>query len=70
MTTLSNNVGAIINTGSTALHHAAENGHEAIVRLLLNKGVDVTVKDTDGREGEGLGSSPNMCWIESAVLVM
>jgi hypothetical protein len=35
--------------GETALHGAARNGHEAVVRLLLlEKEVDVDVKDNDG----------------------
>jgi ankyrin repeat protein len=33
----------------TALQWAAERRHEATVRLLLEKGVDVSAKDKDGR---------------------
>jgi ankyrin repeat protein len=39
--------GANINTkwnGATVLHEAALNGREAVVQLLLNKGVDANVK--------------------------
>jgi hypothetical protein len=36
------------NYGSTALHSAAENGHKAVVRLLLEKGADVAAKDKIG----------------------
>jgi hypothetical protein len=35
-------------TGRTALHHASKNGHEAIVRQLLNRGADKMVKDRRG----------------------
>ena len=36
-------------SSTTALHRAAENGHEAVVRLLLEKGADVKAKNKDGR---------------------
>jgi ankyrin repeat protein len=44
------------NDGRTALHLAAENGHEAVVQLLLMHMVDVDVKDNDenGYEAEVL----------------
>jgi ankyrin repeat protein len=32
----------------TPLHKAAENGHEAVVRLLLERKADVNAKDNDG----------------------
>jgi ankyrin repeat protein len=35
--------------GPTALHSAAENGHEAVVRLLLEKEVDVNMTDENKR---------------------
>jgi ankyrin repeat protein len=35
--------------GATALHMAAGNGQEAVVRLLLKRGADVSAKDGDGR---------------------
>jgi ankyrin repeat protein len=33
----------------TALHRAAQRGHETIVQLLLANGADVTAKDLSGR---------------------
>lgn len=36
-------------TGRTALHYAAENGHSNIVALLLAHGVDSNLVDSDGR---------------------
>ena len=35
--------------GQTPLSWAAENGHEAVVKLLLEKGADVECKSNDGR---------------------
>lgn len=35
--------------GWTALHRAAQNGHEATVRLLLNHGADVQARDIRGK---------------------
>ena len=34
--------------GCSALHAAAEMGHEAVVRTLLEKGAAVDAKDTEG----------------------
>jgi len=34
--------------GQTALHHAAKNGYEAIIRLLLERGADKMAKDYHG----------------------
>lgn len=34
--------------GSTALHRAAVAGHAAVVRLLLDAGADVSIRDCDG----------------------
>jgi ankyrin repeat protein len=36
------------NTGSTALHVAAQNGHDACVRLLLTRGAEVNAIDQVG----------------------
>ncbi|KAH6955703.1 ankyrin repeat-containing domain protein, partial [Ilyonectria sp. MPI-CAGE-AT-0026] len=38
--------------GRTALHRAADRGHEAVVRVLLEKGADVTIKDKKGRTAQ------------------
>jgi ankyrin repeat protein len=35
--------------GQTPLSRAAENGHEAVVKLLLEKGAELETKDKDGR---------------------
>ena len=35
--------------GKTALHVAAEKGHAAVARLLVEKGANVGAKDKDGR---------------------
>jgi ankyrin repeat protein len=35
--------------GKTALHHAAENGHDEIVKILIDRGADVNTKDAAGR---------------------
>lgn len=43
--------------GSTPLHTAALQGHETIVKLLLEKGADVNVKDRDGRTALHMASS-------------
>lgn len=37
------------NAGRTPLSHAAENGHEAVINLLLEKGAEVDLKDNSGR---------------------
>ena len=49
-------VGGKDKDGRTALHLAAENGHEAVVQLLLKHMVDVDAKDNDenGYEAEVL----------------
>jgi ankyrin repeat protein len=35
--------------GQTAVHNAAGDGHEAVVRLLLEKEVDFEARDKDGK---------------------
>jgi len=45
---LSESLDAKDNAGQTALHHAAEKGHEAITRLLLQRGANKMAKDNDG----------------------
>jgi ankyrin repeat protein len=39
----------------TALYLAAENGHEAVVRLLLEHKVDIDAKDNDGWTSRYIG---------------
>lgn len=39
--------------GSTPLHLAAVNGHEGVVRLLVAKGADTSVKVRAARSGPG-----------------
>jgi len=36
------------NLGQRALHHAVQNGHEAIAQLLLQKGANRAAKDKEG----------------------
>lgn len=45
---VSENLDAKDNAGQTALHHAAEKGHEAITRLLLQQGANKMAKDNNG----------------------
>jgi hypothetical protein len=33
--------------GATALHHAAFGGHRAVVRLLVEKGADINIRDSE-----------------------
>ena len=40
--------------GNTALHYAAERGHEACLKLLLDADSDVTATGKVGREGCGV----------------
>jgi ankyrin repeat protein len=37
------------NTGATALFAAASRGHCQVVNMLLEKGADPAIKDSDGR---------------------
>jgi len=34
--------------GSTSLHRASQQGHDEVVKLLLSKGADIRLKDSDG----------------------
>jgi ankyrin repeat protein len=43
--------------GLTLLHHAAENGHEALVHLLLENGADVKAKEDKGLRALDLAAS-------------
>ncbi|KAF8248526.1 ankyrin, partial [Wilcoxina mikolae CBS 423.85] len=36
-------------SGRTALHHAAENGHESILQMLLDQGVNKDISDNLGQ---------------------
>ena len=40
--------------GFTALHEAAQNGSEKVVKLLLDSGADPNVRTTDGRTPLGI----------------
>ena len=43
--------------GNSALHYAAQNGHAAVVELLISAGATVDAADEDGRGlGEVFGS--------------
>jgi ankyrin repeat protein len=37
-----------VSSGSTALHWAARNGHEAVVRLLVEHKAEANAKDNNG----------------------
>jgi hypothetical protein len=43
--------------GRTALHHAADGGHENAIKLLLRKGADPTILDDDGNLPADLASA-------------
>ena len=34
--------------GQTALHYGATNGHADVVRVLLRRGVDISIRDANG----------------------
>jgi ankyrin repeat protein len=42
--------------GYSALHEAAEEGHEAVVRLLLEKGAEIDAKCLQGKTAEQLAA--------------
>ena len=49
--------------GRSALHWAANEGHEAVAEVLLAKGADVNLQDNDGtRCIEGLGDGGAWVW--------
>jgi len=54
--------------GATALHFAAENGHEAVVRLLLNRKVAIDSRRADGSTALHLACSNR--WPNCAQLLM
>ena len=48
------NIQAENGVGWTALHWAAEDGHEAVVNVLLEKGADANIQTEDGDERTAL----------------
>ncbi|GFV15640.1 ankyrin-3, partial [Trichonephila clavipes] len=50
------NINAATNRGLTPLHLAARNGHSEIVKYFVDKGADLTVKNTDGRTPKDLAT--------------
>lgn len=53
----------------TALHYAAREGHEDLVRLLLEKGADPEVEDTLGRTASEVAKEANHPQLVSALSV-
>jgi parallel beta-helix repeat protein len=43
------NVNITADEGCTPLHHAAENGHDEIIELLLSNGAEINLRDQEGR---------------------
>lgn len=55
--------------GATALHHAAEEGHEALVELLIAAGADPKARDAAGRtaaERAALNGYPSLAKLLTA----
>jgi ankyrin repeat protein len=42
--------------GQTALHRATENGHDEIIRILIENGIDVNARDVNGQTALHLAS--------------
>jgi ankyrin repeat protein len=49
-------INAIDDSRKTALHHAEKGGHEGVVQLLREYGVDRGVKDNNGRTAQRLAA--------------
>lgn len=50
-------LGSVNEFGDTPLHHAAANGHDAVISYLLYKGADKNITDMNGKTAYDLASS-------------
>ena len=52
------------NSGSTPLHCALSRGHERCVQMLVQKGVDQTIKDEDGKTAKDLAKAHSKAMVK------